>query len=549
MSSASTEIVANLKKKKRPRTDSQTEQQIIERLQAGDNPSLIALECEVCRGSVSRIKKRLLQSSEPHTPWFQEHILNQSPQDFLKDVIKNKQWDNTASSTDLAEEPPEVSKGILDHHTFKNDLKNESLLSSYKSRATERSKAQNYYGFTIFPPNLIDSDTESESGTTAATELVTEASADNAFLEQLLTGKFDELMTPIFQHVQNVAKSSTLTRSPLDRRMGDQKRKHVQFSVLLADARNQLQKAEDSLATAKKNLSSAEEYSSTYYSARASGRSSTSQKSKMVKSSQDPEKLKLELESARNAQAEKEKTLSSIEKVIKLISNRFKKIRKVPTNIAVLGPSFEYLFNMWQVSPYKKVEQEISDAHLLSTLLSEPYASPQGVHLDSLKEGMSLVTSLGKEQHITVLLNGFRAVCIINRILCDREAAFHFVRQMLAGIVEWKPEEWSPKSEERCWNFLCDSQFKKEKLGVLQAVRVPCPKGYTIAIDNRTPHGGSSGTTTRGFRIHTYGSERSPLADEQDYAITIDLLRPEYGLFPLCHWAQTRNPLFKISDS
>ena len=60
---------------------------------------------------------------------------------------------------------------------------------------------------------------------------------------------------------------------------------------------------------------------------------------------------------------------------------------------------------------------------------------------------MSLVTSLGKEQHITVLVNGFRAVCIINRILCDREAAFLFVQEMLAGIPEWKPDEWSPKSE------------------------------------------------------------------------------------------------------
>ena len=151
MSSASTEA----KKKKRPRIDSQTEQQIIERLQAGDKPSLIAREFEVCRQSVSNIKKRLLasESSKPHTPWFQEHILNQSPQDFLKDVIKNKQWDNTASSTDLAEEPPEVSKGILDHHTFKNDLKNESLLSSYKSRATERSKAKLLW-FYHLPPKL-----------------------------------------------------------------------------------------------------------------------------------------------------------------------------------------------------------------------------------------------------------------------------------------------------------------------------------------------------------------------------------------------------------
>ena len=162
---------------------------------------------------------------------------------------------------------------------------------------------------------------------------------------------------------------------------------------------------------------------------------------------------------------------------------------------------------------------------------------------------MSLIMSLEKEQHINVILNGFRAVRIINKLKVDREAAFQFVRQRLAEIPGWKSEQWSDVSEQRCWNFLCVSQFKEEKLPNLQVVRVPVPKGATIAIDNRTPHGGSAGTDTRGFRMHAYGSVRSALALEQDYTITVDLLRPDYGYFPLCHWAQTaRPPVFKVRD-
>ena len=61
MSSVSTEIVAM--QKKRPKTDSQTEQQIIARLQAGDAHKLISEECEVCLQTIGRIKKRFLQSS------------------------------------------------------------------------------------------------------------------------------------------------------------------------------------------------------------------------------------------------------------------------------------------------------------------------------------------------------------------------------------------------------------------------------------------------------------------------------------------------------
>ena len=80
MSSVSTEIVAKEKPRKRPKTDSQTEQQIIARLQACDIPSLIAIECEVCIQSVGRINQRLLESSMPHIPWFQVHISMKSHQ-------------------------------------------------------------------------------------------------------------------------------------------------------------------------------------------------------------------------------------------------------------------------------------------------------------------------------------------------------------------------------------------------------------------------------------------------------------------------------------
>ena len=91
----------------------------------------------------------------PHIPWFQVHISMKSHQQFLKDVMQNNQWDLTASSTDLAEEnPPEVSKDILERHTFQDHLKNGSPLSSHKSRVMERLKAKNLSWFYRLPPKL-----------------------------------------------------------------------------------------------------------------------------------------------------------------------------------------------------------------------------------------------------------------------------------------------------------------------------------------------------------------------------------------------------------
>ncbi len=206
-------------------------------------------------------------------------------------------------------------------------------------------------------------------------------------------------------------------------------------------------------------------------------------------------------------------------------------------------------------SPYLRynVECTVNDLKLLSVILSKPKTGSQTMHSDSRQRGCSLLMSAEKRQYLTVLLNSFKAMRSLDRMLPKRTEALQYVRARLAAetpdgeSAAWADSDWDEKAEIRVWNYLCCLQFKHEKIGAIEAVLVPIEEGETLVVDNRTLHGGTRGGETRGFRFHAYGyvrdvRQRKTARFEKDEDITIDPLDVQLGLYPVCRWAQLSVP-------
>ena len=155
-------------------------------------------------------------------------------------------------------------------------------------------------------------------------------------------------------------------------------------------------------------------------------------------------------------------------------------------------------------TPYggQGVESSVNERSLLSIILSLPDAGSQTMHCDSLQQGCSLLMSARKRQYLIILLNGFRAMRSMDRMLLRRREALDYVRGRIAAEsaeASGNLRFWNDKAQNRVWNYLCCLQFQHEEISGIQAVRVPIEEGETLVVDNRTLHGGSRGEATPGF--------------------------------------------------
>ena len=154
--------------------------------------------------------------------------------------------------------------------------------------------------------------------------------------------------------------------------------------------------------------------------------------------------------------------------------------------------------------------------------------------------------SARKRQYLIILLNGFRAMRSMDRMLLRRREALEYVRGRIAAEsaeASGNLRFWNDKAQNRVWNYLCCLQFQHEEIGGIQAVRVPIEEGETLVVDNRTLHGGSRGEATPGFRFHAYAYSRDIQRRgvgrvQKDQEVTIDPLDVRAGFFPVCRWAQ-----------
>ena len=190
----------------------------------------------------------------------------------------------------------------------------------------------------------------------------------------------------------------------------------------------------------------------------------------------------------------------------------------------------------------------IDSAEYLSFIDSRDEVMPQDIHLDSFAPGWSFLTAQEHDQELLILWNGFKLVNIINSISGDRVAAASYVRATMQRLGHvWTDQSWMESVEPRVWHWLCWKAVEKELGAVpaLQVKRVRIPKGWTIAVDSCTPHGGAPvrpGLAPHHFRVHVYAVNRSidsalaGLEAEQDH--TVNLLSIENPYFPILAWAQ-----------
>ena len=167
-----------------------------------------------------------------------------------------------------------------------------------------------------------------------------------------------------------------------------------------------------------------------------------------------------------------------------------------------------------------------------------------------MENGWSFLTALERDQEVLILWNGYTCLCIMEPLIKDRKAACAMVRDTVMDGATFTEAEWTEKIEPRVWNWLCTMQLEQERGATppaLQIKRVKIQKGWTIAIDSRTPHGGApwAPTGTDGarpaLRVHMYAFNRpivnaDPTVDAETQDTTKDLRFSSYA--PVLYWAQ-----------
>ena len=200
------------------------------------------------------------------------------------------------------------------------------------------------------------------------------------------------------------------------------------------------------------------------------------------------------------------------------------------------------------LSPYDQiVEGKLTDNKLLSIIRSETHNKTQGIHADSKYRGGSILQALGRKQYLVIVLNGYQAMRILDRITPHRSALLDKLRGILSAS---SAPEWMEKNfnETRLWNYLCSLHFEKELKGPIRPVLWPVEEGAFLLVDNLTPHGGAPNDGPDAFRLHWYAYVRNigarGLDQEEDQLITID---PLVDYRSLCEHAQRcseKGPIF-----
>jgi hypothetical protein len=417
-------------------------------------------------------------------------------------------------------EIPEISKLVLEQHRvgFSGESKR-GLNQKYNSHGSE------FHGFWVYPRDDVY-----ETSKPAVDKLIEQMEQDPATMD---------MFTKIFEYTQEVKataeqKKSREHLSKEDLRMGDGKRRHLVWAVWLAEVNKRLVESESNVARFQKELKEAQSRLVAYSAAAESDSARTTRGTQNT-----VEKHATTADSEAGKVTAAQKSLADAEQAYAAAKEFHKMTEKVHDLLCE---------NYWRIihhSPYgdQGVESVITDRSLLSIILSLPDANSQTMHGDSLQPGCSLLMSARKRQYLIILLNGFRAMRSMERMLLRREEALEYVRDRIAEEAPGVPSSWTDKAQHRIWNYLCCLQFKHEGIGGIQAVRVPIEEGETLVVDNRTLHGGSRGGETNGFRFHAYGYNRDiqklgvgPIQNDQD--VTHDPLDVRHGFFPVCRWAQ-----------
>jgi hypothetical protein len=483
----------------------------------------IADAATVSRKSVAKIKRQ--HAAQIGGPFFGERLKQIAAQELLK-ICRDASYDPAPATTKVADDTslPVIREGLLQKHRLQGYTQADktSLMQMYEGDGKE------FHGFWVCPRH--------ESY---------DAAAVNDFLERVEKDPTKlAQFTSIFEYTQDVegppTKKQRAERMSKDgRRMGDGKRRHAIWEKWCEELRDRLKKSHAEASRLDRELVAAQAaldaFSNADPASNERGTRNTESfaqqhAAKAARAETLCETLRKRLESAEKALAaakEDERQAIVMEKIF-----------------------FENYDRIIAHSPYLTrctgVEQKVTNRSLLSIILAMPKAGSQTIHADSLQRGCSLLTSAGKRQYLIVLLNGFRVMRSLERLLPQRAEALEYVRGRIAAEAPEGMCYWNDAAEHRVWNYLCCLQFQHERIGGLQAVRVPIEEGETLVLDNRTLHGGSRGEETNGFRFHMYAYDRDLLKREgedrfdADNVVTFDLLDKQYGFYPVCRWAQTR---------
>jgi len=191
------------------------------------------------------------------------------------------------------------------------------------------------------------------------------------------------------------------------------------------------------------------------------------------------------------------------------------------------------------------VPATLDSADFISVIEAQDGCMAQEIHLDALEAGWSFLTALERDQELLILWNGYKCICTLEPLIQDRKAACSMVRTKVSDAGStFTDEDWNNRIEPRVWNWLC-TMHVEATLGCcpeLQVKRVKIEKGWTIAVDSRTPHGGAPWHGPgEAMRLHMCDVERAINAvtssDEfETQDATIDLRRCSYC--PILYWAQ-----------
>jgi len=502
--------------------------------------------------SVKKIAVALMTRPEGSESFFVALLSGVSAASVLASVIANPEYDyskvflNTHQNPDGSTQV--VSEKIRKEHTF--DWRN-PVESAKRHKARHAAEGGPYEGLIVYPPHPDDN----------------KKSVLREFDEMLRKEDIQKYFSPIFQIPQrkpNCALAKLLTQegsagsaetesarttgatgkkhtasNDLRLRMGDKKRLHAIMQQLRNTLDAQIETSEAGIrnleARIKANRSEQNQMSD---AAVAATRRAAAQR---VMRERDITK-----QSTVESIAEQGQALSAQLETAKAELEAWLKDRNLTDDvISAADHTYQQIIRN---SPYHgEIEASLNDLKHLSTVLIKERGGAQGVHADSLFPGGSLLQGIGKrKQHLLVMENGFRAVCILNRISSHSIAALQYVRTRLVASKgeKWVLEHFNEVAEVRVWNYLCKCQLEaKLGRGALKLVLWPVEEGETLLVDNQTPHAGAPSDGPDTFRLHWYAYVRAVGArlgvSDGDQEITVNLLKH----YPaLCAFAQASTP-------
>ena len=453
--------------------------------ESGETQRQVAQKHGISERLVRRIKHIAKKSQEEHVDWYRMRM-----DDLLSSIDPhNMELDPpTTYTTNLkAETARIITADELNKHLIQGETE-KSIKDYVRARIVNETSKDAFHGFFI-----VD-----DSGSTGSGSITLEEKQRDR-LDRIVGEEvpkvlakvkdYEKCFSPIFEYAQDAPLAAGEKRGSedeeLDKRMGDKKRMQAKLSFLMEVAATRLRDAKAQVGKMGAPNSKA-------------GRSA----SRALKDAQKEDALFTEL--------------------YNLLCANYERIRK-----------------LWP-EPVRKGQD---DAANYAIIRSFPKARSQGIHGDSERRGFSILTAIGRQQYVVVVLNGFRAMRIYDKLVVDRAAATSLFRERfeaLPGRRSFSETEWA-KVEPRVWSALVHKEFEVQRLPPFEAVRVPISKGASIVLDTRCLHGGGPGDDLTGFRAHAYGTvtpsgPASSCTDalEKDYLTTVDILNKDY--YPVGTW-------------